>query len=100
MAPRRRVFRSAALVSSVLLVGGFIGFKVGVFVFLGGSKSNPAFQFVPGTGPAPAGSPTVNPNGAKSTLSTGGSEPESDPRPVGTGNKHPPSTPAPAGAGE
>jgi hypothetical protein len=47
MEPRKRVFQSTALVSSIVLVGGFIGCSAGVVMFLGGSKSNPMFQVAP-----------------------------------------------------
>jgi hypothetical protein len=44
MEPQRRAWRAAALASSIVLVGLFIGFASGVFVFLAGSKANPVFQ--------------------------------------------------------
>lgn len=52
MESRRRVFRSSALVWSLILVGCFVAFASSA-VFLAGSKSNPAFQFVPPKAPVP-----------------------------------------------
>jgi hypothetical protein len=63
---RRRVGQSAALVSSVVLVGGFIAFCGGAAVFLGGSKSNSMFSFV-GTKPSPPNPPKYM-SGSKSTF--------------------------------
>jgi hypothetical protein len=48
MEPRRRVLRAAALTSSVVLVGGFIGYGSGMVVFLAGSKTSPVFRDVNG----------------------------------------------------
>jgi hypothetical protein len=93
MEPRRRILRSVALVSSIVFVGGFICWGAGVVVFMGGSKSNPVFQPVPTKGPVLNAPPTKDANGAKSTLSAGGS----DPKPV---DRTPPPATAPSGSGE
>jgi hypothetical protein len=66
MEPKRRGRQSAALVSSILLVGAVIGYASGVGVFMAGSKSNSVFQYVPAQSPppvAPAGPPKSTPAG-------------------------------------
>ena len=90
METRRRVGKSAALVSSIVLVGGFITFCSGA-VFMLGSKSSSVFSFVtpkspvpPPEAPAPAQEPPKYMSGSKSTFIF-----------VGTGVK-PPDAPAPA----
>ncbi len=66
METRQRVFRSSALVWSLILVGCFVAFA-GTAVFFAGSKSNPAFKFVPAktqytTTPLPKTGDSKSPN--------------------------------------
>jgi hypothetical protein len=63
---KRRGRRSAALVSSVLLVGAFVAYSTGIALFMGGSKSSSVFQTIP-TAPTPPGAKRTEPNRDGST---------------------------------
>jgi hypothetical protein len=69
METRQRVFRSSALVWSLILVGCFVAFA-GTAVFFAGSKSNPAFKFVQPTARSTS-TPATNPSGSKSPTTSG-----------------------------
>ena len=70
MEPKRRGLRSAALVSSVLLVGAFVAYSTGIALFMGGSKSSSVFQTVPTTPSQPETQPGQKKymSGSKSTF--------------------------------
>lgn len=68
MEARRRVFRSSALVWSLILAGCFVAFA-GSAVFFAGSKSNPAFKMVPAK--PYTSTPPTNTGGSKSPTTSG-----------------------------